>query len=178
MTTTRKTTTGLMLTFFPAIIAFVVTYGTLGDSEASLATDPATQRVVFELPVDMNKARVTTPFGERLNPATGKKSMHTGLDLASRLGEPVVAASTGTVIKAISDKTRGNWIVVRHDQNYSTSYSHLKSMTVTAGQVIESGTVIGFVGSTGLSSGPHLHFEILKDGNAVDPSVYLPIATK
>ena len=172
MKTTRNTT-GLLLTLIPAFIALVVTYATWTDSEATLIADSYLQGPVFIAPVDLTQAKVTTGFGNRAHPTTGRTILHSGLDLATRQGEPVLAASSGTVVKALSDKERGNYVVIQHDDMYATSYSHMNSIAVKVGQTIESGTVVGVVGSTGISTGPHLHFEILKDGKAVDPSGYL-----
>jgi murein DD-endopeptidase MepM/ murein hydrolase activator NlpD len=170
----KRNNRGLLLTFLPAFLAFIVTYPVWNDSEMALATDPSLQATAFIAPLDLSKAKVSAKFGQRVHPTTGKSVLHTGLDLASRPGEPVVAASSGKVIKAVFDADRGNHIVIRHDDTFETSYSHLNSIAVRPGQLIASGALIGSVGSTGLSSGPHLHYEVIKNGKAVDPAEYLP----
>lgn len=170
----KRNSNGLLFTFIPAFIAFIVTYPVWNDSETSLVTDPSLQATTFIAPLDLSNAKVAAKFGQLPHPTTGKIILHTGLDLVSRQGEPVFAASSGKVIKAAFDANRGNHVVIRHSDTYTTSYSHLKSLAVKAGQVIESGAIVGSVGSTGLSSAPHLHFEVLKNGKAVDPAEYLP----
>jgi murein DD-endopeptidase MepM/ murein hydrolase activator NlpD len=100
--------------------------------------------------------------------------LHTGIDLVAEEGVPVVSTEDGIVIRAQLAHAWGNIIVVKHDDTYSTSYSHLKSMDVKEGDKVRKGQVIGLVGHTGLSSKDHLHFELLKDGEAIDPISYLP----
>src|SRR5688500_8132630 len=115
-----KNTNGLLLTLIPALIALVVTYPTWIDSETSLMADSNPQDITFVAPVNLSQARATTSFGNRVHPATGKTILHSGLDLASRQGEPVVAASSGKVVKALFDKERGNYVVIQHDDTYAT----------------------------------------------------------
>jgi murein DD-endopeptidase MepM/ murein hydrolase activator NlpD len=125
-------------------------------------------------PVQMNKAQVSTGFGQRKNPTTGKEQLHTGIDFRIAEGEPVFATADGIIVESRFDKLRGNYVVVKHDEVYSTSYSHMKALRVESGELVKTGQAIGFVGSTGLSTGPHLHYEVLKEGKAVDPRAYLP----
>jgi beta-lactamase regulating signal transducer with metallopeptidase domain len=126
-------------------------------------------------PVQMEKATVSATYGERMHPATGKKQFHTGIDFLLAEGEIVMTTATGTVVVSRYDSLRGNYIIVKHDEVYSTSYSHLKSALVKIGDPVELGQKIGYVGSTGkLSAGPHLHYEVIKDGKPVDPKDYLP----
>ncbi len=113
-------------------------------------------------------------FGMRLNPYLKKKAFHTGIDFALPEGEPVMSTANGVVVKSINDPQWGNLIVVKHSDVYTTSYSHLKNSIVKEGDPIRKGQTIGFVGSTGWSVGPHLHYEVHKSGKAVDPVHYLP----
>lgn len=127
------------------------------------------------MPIDKgNTYTLESGYGERMHPMLGVKRMHTGIDLVAESGVPVVSAEAGTVVKAQLLKSWGNIIVVRHDDTYATSYSHLKSISVREGDEVRKGQVIGEVGDTGLSVKSHLHFEVLRHGKAVDPVGYLP----
>jgi murein DD-endopeptidase MepM/ murein hydrolase activator NlpD len=106
---------------------------------------------------------------------------HAGLDIAAPFDTPVRASADGVVVFAgpQSDAAGhlagyGNHVVIAHPQGFTTTYAHLDSITVTAGQVIAQGEVVGLEGSTGNSTGPHLHFEIRHDGVPLDPAAYLP----
>jgi murein DD-endopeptidase MepM/ murein hydrolase activator NlpD len=100
--------------------------------------------------------------------------MHNGVDLVAPPGTPVLAASEGTVVGAAPNAGYGNWIRIQHPQNVATVYGHLSAFAegIRAGVTVHQGQVIGFVGSTGRSTGPHLHFEVIKDGGAVDPLTF------
>jgi hypothetical protein len=129
----------------------------------------------FGLPIDgENDFLLESGYGERLHPVLGVMRLHTGIDLTAKEGIPVVSADEGVVIKANMAEAWGNIIVVQHDETYSTSYSHLKSMNVKEGDRVRKGQVIGLVGNTGMSTKYHLHFELLKNGKAIDPITYLP----
>ena len=121
----------------------------------------------------MNPARISSRFGWRTHPLTGKRRFHSGLDIAAPSGAPVVATGSGTVISAGWNGGYGKAIVIQHNDTQQTLYGHLSEISVQPGQSIAQGTVIGLVGSTGNSTGPHLHFEsrMPTDGvwTAVDP---------
>jgi len=126
-------------------------------------------------PVEMAKAKISSGYGERLHPVTHKKQMHLGIDLILPQGEPVMSTADGVVVESVNDEYRGNYVIVKHDEIYTTSYSHLESAKVKAGDKIQKGQLLGYVGSTGkLSTEPHLHYEVLKNGKNVDPEDYLP----
>ncbi|WP_350287389.1 peptidoglycan DD-metalloendopeptidase family protein [uncultured Croceitalea sp.] len=112
---------------------------------------------------------VTSGFGMAKDPISNKVVRHSGIDLVARSGTKVSASAAGIVQVAAFDNLNGNYVVVRHDDVYSTRYIHLKDKTVAKGAKVKAGEVIGHVGSTGRSTGPHLHFEILKSGNAINP---------
>ncbi|HZV76578.1 MAG TPA: peptidoglycan DD-metalloendopeptidase family protein [Candidatus Babeliales bacterium] len=113
---------------------------------------------------------ITSPFGWRTNPFGGGPEFHQGLDIAAPLGTTVTAAAGGTVIMAQWYGGYGNYILIDHGGGYSTGYGHLSAMYVSAGQQVQRGQAIGAVGSTGQSTGPHLHFEIRIAGKPVDPA--------
>jgi len=115
---------------------------------------------------------VTCGFGWRVHPIFHTREFHTGIDIGVGAGTPIHAADAGTVIIAAVEGGYGNVIVIDHGGGLSTLYAHQSSFAVTGGQV-DKGQVIGYVGSTGFSTGPHLHFEVRRDGQPVDPMGYL-----
>ena len=117
---------------------------------------------------------MTSRYGFRSSPIDGHDRMHEGVDLAAPPGTSVMAARAGTVIAAGDDPVLGLRIIIEHEGGLNTIYGHLSRITVMLNQSVRSGTIIGAVGSTGLSTGPHLHFEIRLSGKARDPSSYLP----
>jgi murein DD-endopeptidase MepM/ murein hydrolase activator NlpD len=130
-----------------------------------LSAIPAIQPVRNE-----NLKRMASGFGYRSDPFTKVKKMHEGMDFTAKTGTPIYATGDGLVAK--SDNTAsgfGNHIVIRHGFGYETLYAHLSKYKVRAGQRVKRGDVIGYVGSTGRSEGPHLHYEVHKDGKVVNP---------
>jgi murein DD-endopeptidase MepM/ murein hydrolase activator NlpD len=118
-----------------------------------------------------------SPFGMLRHPILGYTSMHTGVDWEAPLGSPIVAAGAGTIETAGWNGSNGETVRVRHDGGYATTYAHLAKITdgLKPGVQVERGQVIGLVGSTGVSTGPHLHYEVLVNGRFVDPArVRLP----
>jgi murein DD-endopeptidase MepM/ murein hydrolase activator NlpD len=103
--------------------------------------------------------------------------MHKGLDLAVPAGTPVLAPADGVVEKASWFSSYGNFIEIDHGGNMETRYGHLSGYNVVAGQHVHKGDVIGYVGSTGRSTGPHLHYEVRIGGEAVDPTPYMQMGT-
>jgi murein DD-endopeptidase MepM/ murein hydrolase activator NlpD len=104
-------------------------------------------------------ATITSKFGWRTHPLTGNRRFHSGVDIAAASGAPVVATGAGTVISAGWNGGYGKAIIIQHNDTQQTLYGHLSEISVQPGQKIDRGTVIGLVGSTGNSTGPHLHFE-------------------
>jgi len=111
---------------------------------------------------------ITSPFGQRW----GK--LHAGYDIANSLGTPIKAAKTGTVIQSGSNGAYGISIIIDHGNGFSTMYAHMSQAIVTQGQVVKQGQQIGMMGSTGNSTGNHLHFETRVNGTARNPGDYLP----
>ncbi|MCL2209703.1 MAG: M23 family metallopeptidase [Treponema sp.] len=114
--------------------------------------------------------RVTSSFGVRANPVTGNISMHQGVDLAAPDGTEVFSAADGVVLAIGDDPIYGIYVIIRHQNNWTSLYGHLQKTETTLQAEVKSGTLIGRVGSTGQSTGPHLHFELRQDGRAIDPS--------
>ena len=117
--------------------------------------------------------RVTSNFGSRVHPITGKVKHHAGMDIAMPLGSPVYATGDGYIAFAGWSAGYGILIKVQHPSGYETRFGHLSTVFVMSGQYIRKGTLIGRVGSTGQSTGPHLHYEIRFNGAPVDPRRYM-----
>ncbi len=115
---------------------------------------------------------VSSRFGLRVHPITGEKKSHTGIDIASNQGTAVYASDGGSVTLAGWNGGYGNCIMIDHGNGYVTLYGHLSSISVSVGQTVSQGATIGAVGSTGNSTGPHLHFEVLKNGTRIDPEQF------
>jgi murein DD-endopeptidase MepM/ murein hydrolase activator NlpD len=116
---------------------------------------------------------LTSAFGPRINPVTGRLRVHQGLDLAAPAGTEVYAAAAGEVVETGSDPVYGNYVIIRHQDNWVSLYGHLSRIGVALRQELRSGSLVGNVGSTGQSTGPHLHFELRKNGRAQDPGRHL-----
>jgi murein DD-endopeptidase MepM/ murein hydrolase activator NlpD len=116
---------------------------------------------------------MSSEFGRRVDPITGRIAWHPGIDFAGNLGDPVVAVAAGVVVFSGDHLGYGRMIEIEHGGGYSTRYAHQETMLVSSGDVVKKGQVIGLIGSTGRSTGPHVHFEVLKDGHQVDPSQYV-----
>lgn len=116
-----------------------------------------------------NVYTITSYFGIRKDPINGSESYHDGLDIAANTGTPVVAAKKGTIIRASAMGTAGKTIIVDIGDETELRYYHLSAIAVHVGDVVEVGEVMGAVGSTGRSTGPHLHFQINKSGDPIDP---------
>ncbi len=116
---------------------------------------------------------VSSRYGFRTHPITGLQSFHQGLDIAAPFGTAVVSAADGVIRSVTRDRLLGLMVTIDHRQGYTTRYAHLQESLIEAGAAVSSGAVIGRVGSTGLSSGPHLHFEIRRGGIPRDPEQYL-----
>jgi len=134
--------------------------------------DPEGQSVVKALlRTPLNMTRVSSRFGMRRHPLLGFTRMHTGVDFAAPTGTPILAAGDGRVVQAGPNGGYGRWVLLRHDGGLSTGYAHMHRIAqgVRPGARVRQGQVIGFVGSTGMSTGPHLHFELHRNGKPVDP---------
>jgi murein DD-endopeptidase MepM/ murein hydrolase activator NlpD len=121
--------------------------------------------------------RLASGFGLRNDPFTGQIAMHEGIDFAAETGTPVVAPAKGQVVRSEWDPTYGHVIELKHAENFVTRYAHLSKRLVTENSMVQSGAHIGNVGSTGRSTGPHLHYEIFQNGKVLNPLSVLP-ATK
>lgn len=117
--------------------------------------------------------RLTSEYGMRVHPVLGGRRAHKGMDLASPVGTPVYAPADGMVGKAEWFSSYGLYIQIEHGGEFQTRYGHLSRLNVAAGQMVHKGDLIGFVGTTGRSTGPHLHYEVRVAGEAVNPAPYM-----
>lgn len=114
-------------------------------------------------------AHLTSPFGWRADPFTGAQRFHGGIDIRAAYGESVPAAAGGVVVEAGERGAFGLTVVIEHDSGVRTRYAHLSAMAVTGGERVDRGQEIGRVGQSGRATGPHLHFEVVRDGQRIDP---------
>ena len=119
--------------------------------------------------------RLTSNFGYRTDPFSGKAAFHAGIDIGGKMGDPIYAAAAGTVITSEASSSRGNYIVIQHPNGIQSWYLHLQKSGVTKGDQVIKGQTIGKLGSTGRSTGAHLHFEIMKNNQLVDPLNYVSL---
>ncbi len=141
-------------------------------SEQYAANSSQQDTLVFIVPT--KKGKFAAPFGKWIDPFTKKKAFHNGVDIAAPAGTEIYAAAGGKVIVAeFAPKTHGNYIVLQHEKEFRTFYSHCDTLFVQTGQSVKAGEMIARIGNTGRSTGPHLHFEVRKDGKPQDPQDYL-----
>jgi murein DD-endopeptidase MepM/ murein hydrolase activator NlpD len=133
------------------------------------------RRLAEQLPLSqpIPNASITSGFGARMDPFLGEPAIHTGVDFRAALGYPAQATAAGTVVTAEYSGGYGNMVEIDHGNGLTTRFGHLSRIDVVPGQVVAKGTVVGRAGSTGRSTGPHLHYEIRIDGDAIDPMRYI-----
>lgn len=136
-----------------------------GDSEP-----PADAALSFVWPIN---GSISSSFGYRIHPIFGTQRFHSGIDINGGTGLPIAASASGVVITSGWQDGYGNIVVIDHGGGFATVYAHQSQLGVVAGETVTQGQIIGYVGSTGWSTGPHLHFEIRIDGSPVDPMAYL-----
>lgn len=136
----------------------------LEDQKSLLASTPSIWPV---------KGWLTSTFGYRSSPFTGRREMHKGLDIATRSGTPIIAPADGLVVFAGREGGFGNMIILDHGYGITTRYGHCSSIDAKLGQKIKRGDVIARIGSTGRSTGPHVHYEVAVNGVSVNPSRYI-----
>lgn len=146
-------------------------YQTADDGLVAYYDDNGHSNRKFLIRQPLASARVTSPFGVRLHPILGYTRAHTGVDFAASMGSQVFAAGNGTIIKAGRESGYGNRIEIQHANGYITTYNHLQGFArgITEGVNVRQGQVIAYLGMTGLSTGPHLHYEVIVNGHFVDP---------
>ncbi len=146
-------------------------YRTPDDSIVDYYDEEGRSAKKFLVRKPMTTGRITSPFGWRVHPILGYRRLHPGVDYAAPKGTPILAAGNGVVEKAGRSSGYGNFTLIKHTNGYETAYGHQSAFAkgIGPGTVVRQGQIIGYVGSTGLSTGPHLHFEIRVNGQTVDP---------
>jgi murein DD-endopeptidase MepM/ murein hydrolase activator NlpD len=146
-----------------------------GGLVTTAGTIQAAPRIDVAVPSRMPLAgmTLTSSYGMRTHPVLGGRRQHNGVDLAAPTGTPVYATADGRIGRAELFSSYGNYVQIEHGGQLQTRYAHLSSYTVQAGQMVRRGDLIGYVGSTGRSTGPHLHYEVRVAGEAVDPTPYM-----
>jgi len=142
---------------------------------AGPSTDrPLAEEAVGDEPIELklvvpDASRMVSPYGYRVHPVTGEKTLHDGIDIAGPQGSAVTAAAAGTVVQAGYGKATGNTVTIQHGPAWKTEYRHLDKLSVQEGDKVQAGDEIGLLGSTGNSTGPHLHYSVMKNDEYVDP---------
>lgn len=152
----------------------------LATAQSAVATLDGLRRALPSTPLRKPLAgalQLTSTFGYRTDPFFGRPALHSGVDLRDDYGAPVRATAAGVVTIAGPNGGYGNMVEVDHGGGLATRYAHLSAISVTPGQQLAPGAVVGKLGSTGRSTGPHLHYEVRMDGEAVDPTRFLRAAT-
>jgi murein DD-endopeptidase MepM/ murein hydrolase activator NlpD len=145
--------------------------GTLLDSQSALLTE-----IPSIWPIKGGIGHISMNFGQNINPFSGQWYIHKGIDISTyRSGDPIVATADGQVVTIDYDEGFGNYVVIRHKHGYYTRYAHMLSSRVRVGQRVQQNEVIGYIGNTGLSTGPHLHYEVHIGSDVVDPYKYINI---
>ncbi len=139
----------------------------------SLLITRKTQRDSFLAGRPVQKGWMSSGYGYRNDPITGQRAWHSGVDFAGKAGANVTAVAAGVVLAAGAKGGYGRMVEINHGAGYSTRYGHQKLLKVQAGDVVQKGEVIGLMGSSGRATGPHVHFEVFKNGRVVDPSTYI-----
>lgn len=143
-------------------------------SGAKFSPADRTYFLVNGMKLPLEKSVLTSAFGMRVSPISGKWKFHNGIDMASPLGSAVFACKSGTVKSILqNDEIYGKCVVISHSNGMTSLYAHLGKITVEKNQVVQGGQKIGEVGLTGLTTGPHLHFEIKNNGKPENPQLYL-----
>lgn len=145
--------------------------GKLMDTQTALFSD-----IPSLWPIKGGIGHISMAFGQNKHPFTGKWYIHTGIDLSTgRKGDPIMATADGQIINVETDSGWGNYILIKHKHGFYTRYAHLDSFRVTSGEHVQKGQIIGYIGNTGISTGPHLHYEVHIGSDVVDPMKYLNI---
>ena len=142
-----------------------------GKMDANALNTAIKRPVIEKMLYPVSNRRITSGYGWRedpVNPVAGQMTFHRAVDLAGKMGDPVKAAMKGTVLHVDNNRNLGNFIILKHSE-YQTLYGHLSAVSVKKGEEVSQGQVIGKVGETGYTTGPHLHFEVFRNGNRINP---------
>ncbi len=155
--------------FFESSVQPMQEIGKLLESQSSLFSD-----IPSLWPIQGGIGHISMDFGQNKHPFTGQWYIHKGVDLSTyRAGDPILATASGQVVTVEYDPGFGNYIIIKHKHGFFTRYAHLRSFRVQRGQLVQQGDIIGYIGNTGVSTGPHLHYEVHIGSDVVDPIKYL-----
>lgn len=143
------------------------------DTLDALLVERELQDAVFVAGRPVHKGWMSSHYGHRTDPFTGQASWHSGVDFAGKIGSDIIAVAAGVVVESGERGDYGGMVEINHGGGFKTRYAHNKNNLVKIGDVVEKGQVIASMGSTGRSTGPHVHFEVYKNGRAVDPASYI-----
>lgn len=164
----------LLASYLQNSIDTVEEMGRLLESQTALFSD-----IPSMWPVKNGIGFLTFPFGQNIHPINGQWYIHKGIDISTRRsGDPIIATADGQVVTVDFDPGWGNYVIIKHKHGFYTRYAHLQSYRATRGQHVQQGQVIGYIGNTGLSTGPHLHYEVHIGSDVVDPLKYLNIKSR
>lgn len=145
--------------------------GKLLDSQSALFSD-----IPSLWPIKGGIGHISMQFGQNKHPFTGQWYIHKGVDVSTyRSGDPILATADGQVVTTDFDPGFGNYLIIKHKHGFYTRYAHMQSYRVKRGEYVQQGQVIGYIGNTGVSTGPHLHYEVHIGSDVVDPMKYLNI---
>lgn len=154
-----------------------VNHNTSDNKDVTFPLSPAIQASLFRMipnDIPVNYKRISSPYGKRIHPISGKWKRHLGMDLTCPTGTPIFATADGVIeMTRTSNQGYGNLLKIRHAFGFMTLYAHLNQFAVKPGQFIEKGDRVGFCGSTGNSTGPHLHYEVRFIGKTLDPKDFM-----
>ena len=144
----------------------------------TLLFDQKIQNDVFLAGRPVNKGWMSSRFGKRNDPITGRPAWHNGVDFGGKEGADVLTVAAGVVVYAAPRSGYGKMIEISHGRGFATRYGHHKELLVKVGDIVKKGQLIGLMGSSGRSTGPHVHFEVFKNGRVVDPASYIHRASR
>ncbi|GHV95020.1 peptidase M23 [Spirochaetia bacterium] len=158
-------------TYLASAVTPIQEIGALLDSQNALLTE-----IPSIWPIKGGIGHISMFFGQNENPFSGQYYIHKGIDLSTyRSGDTIVATADGQVVTIDYDEGFGNYVIIKHKHGYYTRYAHMLSFRVKVGQRVQQGEAIGYIGNTGLSTGPHLHYEVHIGSDVVDPYKYINI---
>ncbi len=145
---------------------------------SELARDRKLERESTLTGYPVAKGWISSPYGYRVDPFNGRRAWHGGIDFVGRAGSPVVAVAAGVVTRSGRDGAYGNSVEIDHGEGLVTRYSHNRENLVAVGDLVKKGQPIATMGSTGRATGPHVHFEVTRDGRSLDPAPYIQRAAR
>lgn len=160
-----------LTSFLEGAIQPIEQIGKMLESQGTLFSD-----IPSIWPLKNGVGHISMAFGQNEHPITGQWYIHKGLDFSTwRTGDPIVATANGQVVTVSFDSGFGNYVIIKHKHGIYTRYAHMKNFRVKKGEFVEQGDVIGTIGNTGLTTGPHLHYEVHIGSDVVDPAKYINV---